>query len=328
VRIVVTGAAGFIGSHLAERLSEMGHSVRGIDNLSGYYDLQLKQANIDLLRGCGVTVERRNLATDCIDECLSGADMVFHLAAQPGLSADVTFDDYLQNNLIATRRLVDACQAQPSFKFLVHCSTSSVYGRVADASEETAPAPISHYGVTKLAAEQLVLSEFRETGFPCCSLRLFSVYGPRERPEKMFHRLISAIIQSEAFSLHDGSGGHRRSFTFVSDVIDAFVACMTRTEKIGGQIINIGSEHDVSIREAIATAEDVVGRKAVIKHVPRRPGDQLATKARIEKANALLGFNPRIELRDGVAAQFAWILDRTRTQCDPLKESWVAKRAA
>jgi UDP-glucuronate 4-epimerase len=328
VHIVVTGAAGFIGSHLAERLSQSGHSVRGIDNLSGYYDRHLKQANVDCLRDYGVAVEKRDLATERIDQCLSGAEIVFHLAAQPGLSSDVTFDDYLQNNLIATRRLVDACKMQPSFKFLVHCSTSSVYGRVANASEEAAPAPISHYGVTKLAAEQLVLSEFRQTGFPCCAMRLFSVYGPRERPEKMFHKLISSIMRSEPFPLHEGSGEHRRAFTFVSDVIDAFAACVSRTEKICGQVINIGSEHDASVDEAIAAVEEVVGRTAQIRHVPRRPGDQLATKARIEKAKDLLGFNPRFGLREGVAAQFAWIAGGHQTRREPLIETRNAKRAA
>jgi nucleoside-diphosphate-sugar epimerase len=328
VRIVVTGAAGFIGSHLAERLSELGHSVRGIDNLSGYYDPQLKWANVERLRGCGVGVEKLNLATDSIAECLSGAAVVFHLAAQPGLSRDVTFDDYLQNNLIATRQLVEACKAEPAFKFLVHCSTSSVYGRVADASEETAPAPISHYGLTKLAAEQLVLSEFRENGFPSCSLRLFSVYGPRERPEKMFHKLIMSILRGEPFPLHEGSGKHRRSFTFVGDVVDAFVACLTRMETIGGQIINIGSEHDVTVREAIAVAEDVIGRKALLRHVPRRAGDQLATKACIEKAKTLLKFRPQVTLREGIAAQLAWISGGTQTAFGHRNALQASNRAA
>ena len=313
MHIVVTGAAGFIGSHLAERLCTLGHSVCGIDNLNGYYDRALKRSNIVRLKDLGVAMETRDLATDEIGDCLSGADMVFHLAAQPGLSAAVSFDDYLRNNVVATRRLVDALKHQPSLELFVHGSTSSVYGRVATASEESAPAPASHYGVTKLAAEQLVLAEFRERDFPCCSLRLFSVYGPRERPEKMFPKLIASILQSEPFPLHEGSREHRRSFTFVSDVIDAFVACIARASRIRGHVINIGSDSDVSVSEAIAMVENVIGRKAEFRNLPRRPGDQLATKARIEKAKDLLGFCPRVGMQEGVEAQVASLFD-SRTE--------------
>lgn len=309
MRIVVTGVAGFIGSHLAERLCELGHAVCGIDNLSGYYDRRLKLSNLDHLRSRGVTIEMRDLAVDDVDDCLSGAEVLFHLAAQPGLSEAVSFDDYLRNNVVATSRLLDASRAQPALRLFVHCSTSSVYGRVANATEDATPAPISNYGVTKLAAEQLVLSKFRETGFPCCSLRLFSVYGPRERPEKMFPKLISSILRSEPFPLHDGSEGHRRSFTFVSDVVDAFVACIARRDMVCGQIINIGSEEVVSVPEAIAAAEEILGHKAILRPVPRRSGDQLATSARIEKAKELLDFCPRVGLHDGIRAQAAWLFE-------------------
>jgi UDP-glucuronate 4-epimerase len=306
VRIIVTGVAGFIGSHLAEKLCEMGHSVVGIDNLSGYYDERLKLANLEQVRDRGVTVELRDLATDDLDDCLAGAEAIFHLAAQPGLSTAVPFDDYLRNNVIATSRLLDAARALASIDLFVHCSTSSVYGRIANATEDAAPAPISDYGVTKLAAEQLVLSRFLQTGFPCCSLRLYSVFGPRERPEKMFNKLIQSLLNSRPFPLCEGSDEHRRAFTFVSDAVDAFVACLARRERIVGQIINIGSDQVVSVRDAITAAEEIVGAKAILAQVPARPGDQLATSAQIDKARELLNFCPRVSLHDGIRAQVAW----------------------
>ena len=213
MRILVTGAAGFVGSHLAERLAGMGHQVRGIDSLTDYYALALKKLNVDQLTRAGVVLLRLDLANDDLRAAVLDVDLVYHAAAQPGISAQVGFETYLQNNLIATQRLLEAVKGSRSLRGFVNVSTSSVYGVDATGDEESEPRPTSHYGVTKLAAEQLVLALARDEGFPGSSLRLFSVYGPREQPEKLYPRLIGAILEGRPFPLFEGSERHLRSYT-------------------------------------------------------------------------------------------------------------------
>ena len=181
MRVVVTGAAGFIGYHVAERLSSLGHAVTAIDCFTDYYDRRLKEMNAADLAALGVKVLHHDLAEGA-DGILADAQVICHLAAQPGNSAATSLDKYVRNNIWATHHLAEAARKLPNFKLFVNCSTSSVYGFNATESEESAPQPVSHYGVTKLAAEQLVLALHRDKQFPACSLRLFSVYGPRSAP--------------------------------------------------------------------------------------------------------------------------------------------------
>ena len=310
MKIVVTGAAGFIGSHLAETVALLGHDVVGIDCFTDYYARSLKLLNAEDVTQKGVVLHSLDLAQDDITAVLAGANFIFHLAGQPGISATTPFEHYVRNNLIATQRLLEASQVVQSLQCFVNISTSSVYGRHARDSEATPPKPTSYYGVTKLAAEQLVLSYQRERGFPACSLRIFSVYGPRERPEKLYPRLIKSILEDELFPLYEGSKSHSRSYTFVDDIIAGFLAVMERPEVAIGEIFNIGSDIVVTTGEGINIIEDILGKKAKKQIMPKRPGDQLHTHANIEKARRVLGYKPVTQLVDGLQAEVNWYKER------------------
>ena len=314
MKIAVTGAAGFIGSHLAETLARQGHTVVGIDCFTDYYSAKLKQANAEDIEAAGVTLHRLDLANDNIADDMASAlqdvEFVFHLAGQPGISATVPLADYVRNNIVATQRLVLACQAVPSLRCFVNISTSSVYGRHATDPEDTAPKPTSYYGVTKLAAEQLALAFQRETGFPACSLRIFSVYGPRERPEKLYPKLIRSILTNMPFPLYEGSKAHSRSFTFVGDIVEGFTAVLDRPEKVIGEIINLGSEEEMTTGEGIALIEKIMGKTAQFAIKSKRPGDQLHTRANISKARQLLGYVPHTTLEEGLKAEVDWYVNR------------------
>jgi len=307
MRILVTGAAGFIGSHLAERLARAGHQVVGIDNFNAFYARSMKEANAREVRRAGATICELDLAADDLAPALSGVEMVYHLAAQPGLSATTPFEDYLRNNVIATSRLLHASATLPSLVCFVNAATSSVYGLEATEGEHVAPRPASYYGVTKLAGEQLVLAFHRDRGFPACSFRLYSVYGPRERPDKMYPRLIQAALDGSEFPLYEGSENHRRSFTYVGDIVDGLMLAVTRTDDCLGEIFNLGTDIDVTTGEGIRTVESVVGRPVRLARRPPRPGDQSKTRADITKARERLGYQPVTSLRDGLEAEVAWL---------------------
>lgn len=306
MKILVSGAAGFIGCHLAETLQGAGHQVVGLDNFNDYYAPAIKRHNAQSLRASGCEVVEADLATDDLTPYLSGVEVVYHCAAQPGISSNTTFDTYLRNNLLATQNLVQAAQAAASLGLFVNVATSSIYGLVATASEDRAPAPVSYYGVTKLAAEQLVMSYFRQKGrFPATSFRLFSVYGPRERPDKLYPRLIHSIVDGVPFPLFANSLGHKRSFTFVGDIVTALVKALD-TEACIGEIINVGTTESITTGQAIQIVEDLTGRKAKYVEKPSRPGDQQETAAAIEKAEKLLGYRPATPFTEGIRTEIAW----------------------
>ena len=312
MNILVTGAAGFIGSHLAERLADLGHAVRGLDCLTDFYARALKELNVAALERRGIPVLPLDLAADDLREAVRDVEIVVHSAAQPGLSATTTFETYARNNITATYRLFEAVRGSPALRGFVNISTSSVYGAVATGSETTEPQPTSYYGVTKLAAEQLVLAAARAQGFPACSVRLFSVYGPRERPEKLYPKLIRAILEDRPFPLFEGSEHHRRSYTYVSDAVDGLVAVLDHAdvfhplEQCVGEIFNIGSDTCITTGEGIRIVEEIIGRPARIEVKPRRSGDQLETHANIEKARRVLGYDPTTPPREGLAREVEW----------------------
>jgi UDP-glucuronate 4-epimerase len=306
MNILVTGAAGFIGSHLSERLVALGHNVRGVDCLTDYYARALKVLNVNQIKQTGVEFLPLDLARDDLSPAVKGIHIVYHAAAQPGISTRVTFDAYLRNNLVATHRLLEAVRQSPSFRGLINISTSSVYGADATGDELAEPRPTSYYGVTKLAAEQLVLAFTRDQGFPACSLRLFSVYGPRERPEKLYPKLIASILEGREFPLYEGSAEHLRSYTYVGDIIDGMVAVLHNLDRCIGEILNIGTDVVFTTAEGIRIVEEIIGRPAEISVKPRRPGDQLRTHANIDKARSLLGYNPITALREGLKKEVEW----------------------
>lgn len=307
MRILVTGAAGFIGSHTSERLSQMGHRVVGVDNFSPYYDVQLKQANAKALSSKGVDILKVDLRTDDLSSLfLDRIDFVFHFAAQPGIAVTSTFVDYLGNNVVATQRLLDAIEPLQHKPYFVNIATSSIYGLYATLSEEEAPMPASWYGVTKLAAEQLVMAYSRRKLLQGTSLRLYSVYGPRERPDKLYTRLLDCGLNDKAFPLYAGSEQHLRSFTYVGDIVDGIVSIIGNEAIANGEAFNLGTEEENSTAMGIAVVEDLLQKKIRIEHKPARPGDQSRTKANIDKARKLLGYNPTTGLKEGLEAQLAW----------------------
>ena len=307
MKILVTGAAGFIGSHTCERLHDLGHDVVGLDNFNDYYSLALKTLNEKALLEKGIKIIKTDLRADNLAEALpKDINYIFHFAAQPGISASSTFEDYFTNNIIATKNLIDYALECNNLELFVNIGTSSIYGLEATFPETKAPEPASHYGVTKLTAEQLVLQKSREKLFKSCSLRLYSVIGPRERPEKMYTKLIANAFNGAAFPLYDGSASHLRSFTYVGDIVDGVVSVIGKESKVDGEIINLGTEVEHTTQEGIEAVEKVIGQSIKIDHVKARVGDQLRTKANIDKARKLLDYNPQTTLLEGVKAQVEW----------------------
>lgn len=307
MNILVTGAAGFIGSHTAEKLASIGFNVTGVDNLSGYYSKQLKLLNVASLKDNGVEFIEMDLRyADQYKKLPGHFDYIFHFAAQPGLSATSTFDDYLSNNVTATHELTGFAKRNNGLGLFVNISTSSIYGLDASKDETAAPMPASYYGVTKLAAEQLVLSESRNKIFNACSLRLYSVYGPRERPDKLYTKLIKAALENTPFTLIEGSLQHKRSFTYVGDIVDGILKVINKEEAINNEIFNIGTSVQHTTAEGIEAVENLTGKRIQFEMLPPRPGDQLSTKAIIDKAGKMLNYNPQTSLHDGILQQVNW----------------------
>ena len=309
MRSVVTGAAGFIGSHLAEHLLTLGHDVLGIDCFTSYYAPQLKRANIAaLLAEPRFRLVDADLTTADLGPLLDGADYVFHQAAQAGVRASwgESFVQYTRHNVLATQRLLEALKGRPLRK-LVYASSSSVYGNARLPMRETArPQPVSPYGVTKLAAEHLCHLYHVSYGLPVVSLRYFTVYGPRQRPDMAIHKFICAIATGESIALY-GDGTQSRDFTYVEDVVRANVrAALT---PVAGMVMNIGGGVSITLRALLEVLQDVVGRRARLVHLGDQKGDVGHTAADCRRAKRLLGFVPAVDIVDGLRRQVAWQLD-------------------
>ena len=295
MRYAVTGAAGFIGSHLADALLADGHDVVGIDCFSDHYDPQLKDENAR-----AIEVLQLDLAADQLD--LSGFDGVFHLAAQPGVrSFGDVFPHYLRNNVLASQRVFEA--AVESGVRVVYSSSSSVYGDAErfPTPEDTDTRPISPYGITKLAAEHLARAYAHSFGLDVVVLRYFNAFGPRQRPDMAFTRMAFALAEGRPFDLY-GDGGQSRSWTYVADVVSA-----TELAMAGGEgTLNVGGGVEASMREAIEILERVSGRRLDLREAPAVPGDQRRTRADTTRIRERLGWLPEVSLEDGLSAQWEW----------------------
>ena len=284
----------------------MGHEVRAVDCLTDNYSTVLKDLNVRALRNAGCAFFRRDLTQDALFDVLEDVEAIYHLAAQPGLSETTSFEAYVRNNIIATQCLIQNALESPGLKAFINISTSSVYGSHATGDEESEPKPTSDYGVTKLAAEQLVMAASRERGLPACSLRLFSVYGPRERPEKLYPRFIGSLLEDREFTLFEGSEKHYRSYTYVEDIVSGMQAALTNMLRCRGEIFNLGADASITTAEGMRIVEKMLGKKARIKLLPPRAGDQLETRANIDKARRVLGYKPNTSAHDGLAREVAW----------------------
>jgi nucleoside-diphosphate-sugar epimerase len=294
-RYVVTGAAGFIGSHLTEALLARGDEVRAVDAFTDYYDPALKEENARAF-----DVERIDLAAGELE--LDGVDGVFHLAAQPGVRPSFEhFDLYLRRNVLATQRLLEA--AARAGARLVLASSSSVYGDAEEypTREDATPRPLSPYGVTKLAAEHLT----RAASVDAVVLRYFTVYGPRQRPDMAFSRLVDSLLSDREFELY---GDASRSFTFVGDVVAATVAAMERGP--AAALYNVGGGEEASMRDAIALLEGIAGRELRVRAEGRARGDARRTSADVSRIGSELGWSPATSLAEGLGAQWSWALGR------------------
>ena len=313
MRALVTGGAGFIGSHLSERLLTQGAQVRAIDSFTDFYPRPIKESNLSSLRGtAGYEFMEGDLRQVDLNALLDGITHVFHLAAQAGVrrSWGTEFQVYTGLNVDATQRLLEACVGR-GIERLVYASSSSVYGDdVAIPMIETAlPQPVSPYGVTKLAAEQLCQLYFINYGVPAVSLRYFTVYGPRQRPDMGFHRFFSAILAGRPL-VQFGDGLQTRDFTFVTDIVTATAAAAVRG--VPGRVYNIGGGARVSLREVFDLLGRVSGRTVTIDRHDAQKGDMRDTYADTSRAQADLGFAPSVTLEEGLREMWRW-MEVTRT---------------
>lgn len=313
--ILVTGCAGFIGSSLSDRLLELGHNVRGIDCFLDYYPRKIKENNLRSTLGNPAyeLVESSILNAD-LPALLDGVDYVFHQAAQAGVrdSWGKSFGIYTENNILATQMLLEACR-DSRVKRLVYASSSSVYG-VAESlpmKESDVPRPVSPYGMSKLAGEQLCYLYWKNYSVPSVSLRYFTVYGPRQRPDMAFNKFIRALMAGEEIIVY-GGGDQTRDFTFISDIVNANVLAMEST-KGGAEIYNIGGGTRTTLSACIKVLERLMGKKARIRCVQTQKGDVVHTYADTSKAARDLGYAPRVSLEEGLAKEVSWILKEGKT---------------
>ncbi len=305
MKCVVTGAAGFIGSHLCDALLKASHEVVGIDAFIDYYPRSMKEENLELARkASSFHLLQLDLRTDSLEGAVDGADVVFHLAAMPGLARSwVDFYAYASCNLLATQRLLEAvAKAAPHLRRFVYASTSSVYGQFASGEESMPTRPVSPYGVTKLAAEHLCRAHNEVHGLPLVVLRYFSVYGPRQRPDMGYHRFIRAMLNDQPVTVY-GDGQQARSNTFVGDCVEATLMAVSAPV---GEIYNVGGGEMASVWEVLARLEKLAGRPPRVVREPARPGDQRYTFADTARLRSHLGWEPHTRLDEGLSRQWHW----------------------
>ncbi|MFW6160191.1 MAG: GDP-mannose 4,6-dehydratase [Acidobacteriota bacterium] len=308
MKLVVTGAAGFIGSHLCERLVIQEHKVIGIDSFNDFYSRKIKENNINILGNnknfdfIEGDINKLNLTL-----ILKETEAVFHLAAQAGVRSSwgESFTGYTRDNIDATQKLLESAKKATLKKF-IYASSSSVYGSCPELPmKETSPClPYSPYGVTKLAAEHLCLLYYKNYRLPCVSLRFFTVYGPRQRPDMAFHKFLKAACLDKPIQIY-GDGNQTRDFTYISDIVDANVAAFY--QGIPGEIYNVGGGEQKKLNDVLRIIEKVTGKNLNIQKESRQEGDVPHTLASIEKARSELSYKPHFSLESGLRAQWHWI---------------------
>ena len=299
MKAFVTGCAGFIGSHLVDRLLKLGYEVVGIDCFSDNYPREIKKANIsNALNNQNFRLITQNIL-DIVEGDIPEVDYAFHLAAQAGVRASwgKNFEIYTRNNIEATQRLLELYKGGKIQKF-VYASSSSVYGEAElPMREDSLLKPMSPYGVTKLAAESLCYLYFKNYQVPVISLRYFTVYGPRQRPDMAIHRFVQAVLNGEEITVY-GDGEQTRDFTYVDDVIEATL--LAANSDVVGEVLNIGGGGRVSVNELITIIEKITGKRAKLEYVESQMGDAKDTLADISKAKEILNWEPRVKIEQGL----------------------------
>jgi nucleoside-diphosphate-sugar epimerase len=319
VKVLLTGVAGFIGSTLGEALLELGHAVRGVDCFTPYYDPAAKRSNLSGMSGRQeFELVQADLRVADPRPLLAGVDMLFHLSAQPGVRHSWAdgFALYDEQNIIVTQRLLEAARSA-DLKRVVFASSSSVYGNAAryPCVEDDLPRPHSPYGVTKLAAENLCGLYAANWGLPTVSLRYFTVYGPRQRPDMAMHRLIEAGLSGESFPVY-GRGDQVRDFTFVGDVVEANLAAAA-ADVAPGTVVNVAGGDSIQLRDLVTLTGDLLGREVETDNLPAQAGDVERTGGSVERAQELLGWKAQVDLRTGLAAQVKWHRERPERATAP-----------
>lgn len=309
-KIIVTGTAGFIGSNLAETLLKQGQEVIGVDQINDYYDQHLKRQNLTALQAFEnfqfIEDDIQNLDWQAL---LQDVAVVFHQAAQAGVRASwgQGFRDYTERNISATQIMLEGAKAVGTLTRFVYAGTSSVYGdaEVMPTSELVCPQPVSPYGITKLAAERMCFLYHRNFGVPVTSLRYFTVYGPRQRPDMAFHKFFRAAIANETIAIY-GDGQQTRDFTFVSDAVQANLLAIAVPEAVG-EIFNIGGGSRVILNDVLDEIDRIVGKPIARHYGDRATGDARHTSADVTKAKMMLGYNPQVTLSEGLRREWEWI---------------------
>ena len=310
VNHIVTGVAGFIGSHLAEALLKQGAKVTGIDQFNDYYNSQLKQNNVvNLQQHRRFQLIKANIQDLDWQQLLQSTDVVYHQAAQAGVRASWggDFHHYTERNINATQVILEGAKQVKSLKRIVYASSSSIYGDAVTmpTPETLCPQPVSPYGITKLAGERLCWLYQQNFGVPVTALRYFTVYGPRQRPDMAFHKFLKAAINSEAISIY-GDGQQTRDYTYISDAIAANLAAGDVPEAIG-EVFNIGGGSRVTLMELLNIMEQVIGHPIKKNYINKAAGDARHTSADVTKANKILNYLPQVSLKEGLTQEWKWI---------------------
>jgi UDP-glucose 4-epimerase len=318
MKTLVTGCAGFIGSHLVDKLLEQGYEVIGIDCFTDYYPREIKEKNLsNALKNFSLKKKpllkkyHKNAKFEFIEEDIlemdkfPEVDYVFHLAAQAGVRASwgKSFEIYTRNNIEATQRLLEFYKSKDLKKF-VYASSSSVYGDAElPMKEDSLLKPVSPYGVTKLAGENLCYLYWKNYGVPVVSLRYFTVYGPRQRPDMAIHKFVTAILNNEEITVF-GDGTQTRDFTFVDDAVEANI--LAAKSDFVGEVFNIGGGSRISVNDLIGMMEKVIGKKAKVKYIEKQKGDVRDTLADVSKARKKMNWKPKIDIYHGLREYIGW----------------------
>jgi nucleoside-diphosphate-sugar epimerase len=309
---LVTGCAGFIGSHLTEYLLSKGYDVIGVDCFTDYYNPSLKRQNLlTALKYPSFRLIEEDICHLNWSTLLEGVDYLFHLAAQAGVRASwgTSFKHYTYNNIEATQILLEAARSAPWLRRFIFASTSSIYGEAEafPTAETLSPKPVSPYGITKLAAERLGQLYYSTYGVPFVALRYFSVYGPRQRPDMGFNKFAKAILAGKKIEVY-GDGFQSRDFTYVADIVTANLQAALTPQPIEGEVINIGGGSRVVLQDALDLMGSLMGAPVYRQYLPRQAGDALHTSADITKAKRLLNYQPQYDLDQGLKAEIDWLL--------------------